>query len=328
MPFIAALGYNVFDPTEVIPEFTADVGVRRGEKVDYAIMSDNQPIILFECKAAGVNLNEEHATQLFRYFNATTAKFGVLTNGVVYRFHADLDRPNTMDLNPFLEVDLTKMDASSLSELERFAKGTFDVDSTLEAASELKYTGEIKSILSQQLKDPEDGFVRFLTGKIYSGLKTQQVMKRFTQVTREAFNQFINDRVYDRLKAAMTQGGQMIDEHATPGETDETKEPPSLAVLTTVDEMEGFYIVKAILSERISPGRINMRDVQSYCGILLDGNNRKPICRLHFNSAQKYVGLFNSRREEERIPIENVDDIYSYADRLRDTVGLYESADA
>ncbi len=47
MPFISALGYNVFDPTEVVPEFTADVGIKKGEKVDYAIHLDGKPIMLF-----------------------------------------------------------------------------------------------------------------------------------------------------------------------------------------------------------------------------------------------------------------------------------------
>jgi predicted type IV restriction endonuclease len=90
MPFIGALGYNVFDPTEVTPELTADVGIKKGEKVDYAILQDGQPIMLFECKWHGAELKDGHASQLYRYFSVTHARFGVLTNGIIYRFFTDL----------------------------------------------------------------------------------------------------------------------------------------------------------------------------------------------------------------------------------------------
>ncbi len=106
MPFINALGYNVFDPLEVVPEFTADVGTKKGEKVDYAIMQDGKPIILMEVKAANCNLDNAHCSQLYRYFSVTDARFSVLTNGIHYRFFSDLESPNKMDARPFLEVDM------------------------------------------------------------------------------------------------------------------------------------------------------------------------------------------------------------------------------
>ena len=162
MPFINALGYNVFDPTEVVPEFTADIGTKRGEKVDYAIIKDGKPIILFECKAASVELDDSHASQLFRYFVNTPAHFGILTNGIIYRFHSDLDAPNVMDQKPFMELNMLDLDDGAVKELERFTKSAFDLESTIEAAGELKYTREIKRILAQQLRDPSGEFIRFL----------------------------------------------------------------------------------------------------------------------------------------------------------------------
>lgn len=51
MPLVNALGYNVFDPTEVVPEFTADIGTKKSEKVDYAIMRDGEPSILMGMQA-------------------------------------------------------------------------------------------------------------------------------------------------------------------------------------------------------------------------------------------------------------------------------------
>src|SRR5690554_1244514 len=91
LPFIAALKYNVFDPTEVIPEYTADVGIKKGEKVDYAIKKDGKIIMLMECKTSGGDLSPKHASQLYRYFNVTQeSRIAVLTNGVLYRFFSDI----------------------------------------------------------------------------------------------------------------------------------------------------------------------------------------------------------------------------------------------
>jgi len=101
MPFIQALGYDVFNPLEVVPEFTADIGIKKGEKVDYAIMKEGQPIILIECKWWGDNL-DVHNSQLFRYFHTTKSKFGLLTNGIQFRFYTDLMETNKMDEKPFL----------------------------------------------------------------------------------------------------------------------------------------------------------------------------------------------------------------------------------
>src|SRR5256885_13341623 len=91
MPFISALGYDVFDPAEVVPEFTADVGVKRGEKVDYAIFKNGQVQILMECKRIGDPLDLRYASQLFRYFSVTTARVAILTNGQEYNVYTDID---------------------------------------------------------------------------------------------------------------------------------------------------------------------------------------------------------------------------------------------
>ena len=105
MPFFAMLGYDVFNPLEFVPEFTADVGIKKGEKVDYAIIKDGEPVILIECKSISEKL-EKHDSQLFRYFGTTSAKFAILTNGIMYRFYTDLDSPNKMDDDPFLTINI------------------------------------------------------------------------------------------------------------------------------------------------------------------------------------------------------------------------------
>jgi hypothetical protein len=94
-------------------------------------------------------------------------------------------------------------------------------------------------------------------------------------------------------------------------------------VVTTIEELEGYHIIRAILREVLEVDRIVPRDTQSYFGVLLDDNNRKPLCRLHFNRTQKYLGLFDEDKKETRHPIESLDDIFQFAADLKTTVGFY-----
>jgi hypothetical protein len=328
MPFISALGYNVFDPTEVTPELHADVGLKKGEKVDYAILKDGKPIMLFECKWHGANLNEEHASQLYRYFSVTEARFSVLTNGIVYRFYTDLEAPNKMDAKWFFEFNLLDIRDQDIEELKKFTKSAYDLNGILTTASELKYSREIQRIMAEQLQQPSEEFVRFFASQVYAGRMTQAIREQFTQTTRRALKQFINDQINERLKSALGTDAQLTPAEqkiTAPLSLEESKAAQEqLSVVTTADEMQGYYIVKAILHEVVDPKRVVIRDVQSYCSVLLDDNNRKPICRLRFNSGQKYIGLFdNTEKKEASVPISGLDEIYKYTDRLKATVGLY-----
>ena len=320
MPFLSALGYDIFDPTEVVPEFTADFGGKRGEKVDYAIMVDGKPEVLVECKKAGSNLDDADISQLFRYFTATDARLGVLTDGIIYRFFSDLNHPNRMGSKPFLEINLANLNESLVPELERFSKGSFDLDEMLEAATELKYTNEIKRILGEYQREPSEEFVRLMVGQVYSGRITKPVRDRFAQLTRQAFQDFINDRIDDRLRAAMA---REVEESDGDGHEDDAQ--GQRRIETTLEETEGFLTVKAILRDVVDVGRVYMRDTLSYCGVILDDNNRKPICRLWFNGPQKYLGLFDLEKNEERISIDTLDGIYAHADRIKAAVAFYEA---
>lgn len=320
MPFLNALGYNVFDPTEVVPEFTADMGTKKGEKVDYAIMRDGKPSILIECKPCNYNLDDAHASQLYRYFSVTPARFGVLTNGIIYRFYTDIEEPNKMDIKPFLEIDMCEIKEAQVKELKKFTKSSFDLDEILTTASELKYTGEMKKIIANEINDPSEDFVKFFTKKVYSGPVTERVRLKFTGITKSALNQFVKDQVSSRLKSALDASDVKQDE-----ETEILIENKK-GIVTTEDEWEGYYIIKAILHEVVDPDYVTIRDTLSYCGILYEDSNRKPICRLHFNSKQKHISLFDNNRTEEKIPIESVKDIYNYSDRIKSTIQLYESS--
>jgi hypothetical protein len=204
MPFISTiLGYDVFNPLEVVPEFTADVGVKKGEKVDYAIMRDGEVQILIECKKSTEALKIEHASQLFRYFAVTNARIAVLTNGETYQFYTDLDAPNRMDDKPFLVLDLLDIDETLLPELRKLTKDVFDLDSIINAAEELKYIGQIKRTIAAQFKEPQDEWIRFFTTRVYDGAFTQKVREQFTTLVTKATKQFLNDQVNERLKTAL-----------------------------------------------------------------------------------------------------------------------------
>lgn len=204
MPFISVLGYNVFNPLEVTPELHADVGVKKGEKVDYAVLQDGKPIMLFECKWHGTDLKKEHASQLYRYFSVTEARFSVLTNGVQYQFYTDLEAPNRMDDKPFFTFDLLSYREHELDELRKFTKAAFDVDAILATASELKYTNAIKRVLEQEFKQPSDALVRHFATLVYSGRITPAVREQFAETTQRAFRQFVNERVNQRLQSALS----------------------------------------------------------------------------------------------------------------------------
>lgn len=322
MPFIhMVLGYDIFNPTEVIPEFTADVGTKKGEKVDYAIVNNGEVQILIEAKKIGEELNIKYASQLYRYFSVTTAKIAVLTNGQVYKFYTDLDAPNKMDEKPFLVLDILDIDDHVLPELRKITKPNFDVESIVNAAGELKYVSMIKKILSSQIANPDDDFIKFFACKIYDGPITQKIREQFTPLAKKAFTQFLNDQVNDRLKSAMT-GNVSTVEVKTDNNEQESQEDDD-GIITTVEEIEGFNIVKAIVRSVVDAKRIIGRDTKSYFGVLLDDNNRKPICRLHFNRTQKYIGIFGENKEETRNPIESLDDIFKFEEQLKKTALSY-----
>ncbi|MBC3361852.1 type I restriction endonuclease [Pseudomonas sp. SWRI154] len=325
MPFIhTVLGYDVFDPSEVVPEYICDIGTKKGEKIDYAILKNGQIQILIETKKIGESLNINHASQLFRYFHVTTARISILTNGRFYRFFTDLDAPNKMDEKPFLEIDLLDIDEHVVPELQKLTKSAFDVESIINAAGELKYVGQIKKEMASQFTQPDDDFVRFFASRIYEGVITQKVREQFALLTKKAASQFLNDQINDRLKSAISGVPLLTPAERVVSESQpETNDTPEDRVLTTMEELEGFHIIKAIVRTVIDSKRIAHRDTQSYFGILLDDNNRKPIARLHFNRTQKYLGVFDKDKNETRHPINSLDEIYEFSDSLKETITYY-----
>jgi len=316
MPFLIALGYDVFNPNEVVPEFISDIGLKKGEKIDYAIFLDGKPAILVECKHWAHDLNVFEG-QLLRYFHTSKAKFGILTNGIIYRFYSDLVDPNKMDEKPFLEFNIAEIKDNQIEELKKFHKSYFDAESIVNTASELKYTSELKLLLQQELNNPTPEFVKHFAKQVFPKVVTAKVLELFTTLIKKSVQQYISDLITDRLKTALNKEDETTKEKEK--ETTDalvlSKEADNKAE-TTEEELESFMIVKSILRQRIEVKRISYRDAQSYFSIILDDNNRKTICRMYFNGIKKYFVVLDENKKEVKSEIKSLDDIYNHSDAL------------
>ena len=332
LPFLQAVGYDVFDPQQVIPEFTADAPGIRNEKVDYALMHQGQPAILIECKQPSMKLSARHQSQLFRYFSAVNAKVGILTNGIVYQFFTDSVASHKMDEDPFLEIDLSDVDESAVAELRLLTKDELDLDGMIQSATNLRYLRGMHDTLDRQVSDPDPEFVRWLAKHVYDGRMTEATTEKFGELARVAFRDVIVSRANEAIRSALQQDEQppsAIASTEPPTEVAETESPETdpkkdSGIVTTVEEIEAYFVVKSILRTTLGPERIAFRDAKSYASVLLDDNNRKPVCRLRFGAKTMQIGLFDAEKNESRHRIESLDDIYTHAEALRETALRYE----
>jgi len=312
MPFINALGYDIFNPQEVVPEFVADIGAKQGEKVDYAILKDNSPIILIECKHWKEDL-DIHSTQLLRYFSVTSTKFAILTNGINYRFYTDLEESNKMDEKPFLDINILEIKDNQIDELKKFHKSYFDLDKIITTASTLKYCNEIKVILSNEFKQPTEDFIKYFVPKVYDGKATQKVIQQFTEIVKISCHQFLSDLITERLKTALDKEKETEPKITEPA-------PKESAIETTAEEIEGYYIIKSILRQDIDSNRIFYRDFQKFFSILIDDSFRNTVCRLYLTESGKYIAFLDEKKNEIIFQLDSIDDIFKHADQLRQAV--------
>ena len=197
MPFIAALDYDVFDPLEVIPEFVADLGIKKGEKIDYCILKNSKPIIIIECKHWRENLSN-HKNQLHRYFYATSAKFAVLTNGIQYRFYTDSEHTNKMDNNPFWEFKINNLSDTDIRELGNYRKSNFDIGQIFSTALDLKISNRVRQVIKKELNDPSDGFVKFFARQIHSGTLTKKIIDQYKGIIKKSLNQLLSEPTQEK----------------------------------------------------------------------------------------------------------------------------------
>lgn len=318
MPFIQLLGYDVFNPLEVLPEHTCDIGTKKGEKIDYAIIKNDEPVLLIECKHWKQELTL-HDNQLLRYFGVSKAKFGLLTNGIIYKFYTDLENTNIMDSTPFLEVDITDIKDTQIDELKKFHKSHFNENDIIGTAADLKYTNEFRVLLQRELSSPSEAFVRVFAKQVFNGVITAKYVEYFSKLLKKSFNTLVSDMINERLNAALKsereneeKEKEIAQENETPVET--------VKINTTEEELEGYYIVKSIAREVIDSSRITYKDTRSYFAVTIDGNVRKTICRFYFDGSTKWFMLIDEEKNEERNKISGLDDIYRFKETIIDTV--------
>lgn len=320
MPFFQILGYDIFNPLEFIPEFTADFGIKKGEKVDYAIKLNDEPVILIEAKSISEKLTK-HDSQLFRYFGTTTSKFGILTNGQEYKFYTDLDEPNKMDNTPFLTIDITKIKDIQIAEIAKFHKENFDIDKITSSAAELKHLNNLKAFLSEQLSQPTDSFLKYIVGEIYEGAKTKNTLEKFEPIVKKGFSQFISERVNEKLSAALnTNVDTKLPNDEIVEEIEDTNKVDS-EIVTTPEELEAYTTTKIVLKDIIEPARVFYRDNRSYFNILIDDNIRKWIMRVYVNNHQ--IKLVFNNDERTTVEIKNPLDIVQYSSTLKEVTSKF-----
>lgn len=329
LPFFDMLGYDTRNPFEFHAEFTADIADAKGEKVDYAILIDDIPRILVECKDCNNKL-ENCDKQLTRYFNVTPAKIGVLTNGIVYKFYTDLEKPNMMDEKPFLEINLLNIKDYQINELKKFARNSFDLDNILNSAEELKYSNAIKKLLKSEFDVPTENFISYILNEIYDGVKTQKVKDRFTNTIKRSINEFLNDIVRTKLEGALEANKAVEKQIEIPQETIDIPTESDCVPVTTEEELEGFSIVKALLFGTLELDRVTYKDTLKYFSITIDDKVSKWICRLYFNGATKFIRFpeideeGNKSDRAPKIPINSINDLYNFKDKLIETVKMYD----
>ncbi len=339
MPFLNALGYDVFNHKEVALEYTSEWGTKKGEKVDIAILREGEPIILIECKALGDPLDTGKCSQLFRYFATLSAHIGILTNGQRYLFFSDIEKANIMDAKPYMEIDLLNFNERNLADLKKLSKQAWDLDGVLSSAETLKFILAIKPLIAKDFSEPSPSIVKHYASQCYDGKITSRVVDAFSPVVKMAFSEYLSDLIAKRLDTAkQAEEAQKLEDtivgtaHNLPVEPDTGKD----GIITYNTEVWALVAIRTLLKDIVAPGRIMMRDQKSYCSILLDNNNRKPICRLynfqHFDWGMDNIGpnayiliLTESNDRGERYNLQYVDDIYPLTKHLVKAVKRHEN---
>lgn len=328
LPFIQALGYDVFNPSEVVPEFVADVPGKKGEKVDYAIYKDDKLIMLIECKPIGAGLEIKYAPQLYRYFNTCSVRFGLLTDGIRYLFYSDIKETNKMDEIPFFEFNLLSDTEDNKSrqveELKKFTKNSFNLDTIIGSATNLKYSKALKNEIGRIFLEVPDDLVKLLSKNIHEGRYTQQVLDRYREQTKKALSEYIADRVADRLNTALASNKDESTHGPGNGVPAEGLDASELenGIITTDEELESYRIIQAIASEIADPDRISLRDAKTYCAILFEDNNRQPIVRLYYRKTKLSLVVFDVP-DGSKFEIDKISHIYRYRSNVLTAIKNY-----
>jgi hypothetical protein len=295
VPFFSALGYDVFDPTEVMPEYIADFATKgRGplKKVDYAIAINGTIVMLVEAKARGEKA-ETHDGQIRYYFNGLVAtKVGVVTNGIEYRFFTDLRVPNVMDEEPFFSFNVLKYDSKDIENLKFFHRDNFDVAAIGSHAEEMVYVKSITKLIGDILRSPSEEFMRFLLSQLgIEGKINKKKLEKFEPIIKKSIQSSLVELMTRSLSQEIAQPAE-VDKAVQADETEEIEEEGEQAseaskVETTAEELEAFEKIEAITAtSKTHKLEVKYKDVVSYFGVHV-GNSTWWFLRLYLSPKKK-----------------------------------------
>jgi len=297
IPFLQKLGYDVFNPLEVKPEYVSDFGIKKGEKVDYAIFKNGVPIIFVEAKSVNEKL-DKHNSQLYRYFNATPdVKIAMITNGVNYHFYTDLNQDNIMDNEPFFSFSMESLTNTDIETIETFSKDHFDADRLVKFAEELVYMSNLNTTLKDLFRNPTDEFLRFLIKDFSSSRITSNVLDRFRPIVKKAINHTLLEIISEGLstKETISEAAVSIAEpvaNPTKNILEEDTEEASSAkkgIITTEDELKSFEIVKDILDQsKLNINDLKYKDTINYFSIF-NKVTTKWFLRVNLNASEAHI---------------------------------------
>lgn len=316
-PFLDSLGYDVRDPRKVQHEYSSDAGGKKGEKVDYAIMKDDTPIMIIEAKHHGEKL-DGWGTQLQRYFNVMSdVKFAILTNGVEYKFFTDFDELNMLDKTPFMHINLEDIDKSSLQQLEKFAYDNLDLETAYENAAFQKYVMQVTEVLKSNFDEPSDAFIDFFAKSIDLGQKrvTARIKEEMKLPVKKSLDDFINNKV----RRALNQSLNSIDSRAKRDDTLDEENASGTANEDTprmdefsYDEDQGFRIICAILAEKASVEDTVLKNTIHYATVLMYGKTTRWVARMRFKGSAKTVEYNAPSVAGQRFSVDAISDIYKH----------------
>ena len=305
LPFLRTLGYDVFNPEEIAPEFRAEGGTKPKDKVDYAVILDGKPRVLVECKAVGENLASDHG-QLYRYFGATPAHFGILTDGVEYWFFSDTVQPNVMDTEPFYEMDLREIIDSDVRCLTSFRREHFDERAALAEAEQMRWTQSVQRLIAAQFERPDDELVRWFARKVHGGRYTTAVADNFRSIVRLGFNQEVSDRVKRVVERSLRDSSGSVQQ--AEGDTD---------IAAALSDADALRIIQSSVADVVSPNRISLREAKKYGKVLLDDSPTLVVAKLYLGNPNDLAFTIGNGWRSAAYGIESVEQIADWGDELR-----------
>jgi len=314
LPFLHLLGFDIWNPSECIPEYKAG-WAKVAEKVDYALLISSKLSIFVEAKGPNEVL-VNYDPQLAKYFNSTPeVKFCVITNGIQYRFFTDLQERNLLDKKPFFEFNFEDFNEADIAVLERFRKEVFNVDSLVGYAEDLVFLSALKAQFKSLLREPSDDFVRFAVGEaqLVDGRLTQKVIDRFRPLVKESISAAILEIVGQSLSpVAATPEPPPVAEEEIPAE-----EAPS-RIQTTEEELRFYQVIKECVAEHVPDvDKIRHQDTERYFAVLYNTSTRWFV-RMVYQRERKIVGIrLATERVRELAPDIHVEDAPSWMGTCR-----------